>query len=151
MTLEEALEHEPCDAAVLLELNALFLDPTYNPDVLSAIADGASRCPGVELNTNNYAWALATLPSDALRDGARAVEIARDLTDGKATPNPGFLDTLAAAFAESGDYERAIQVQDRAIELLRSMKVPDEVVRELEEHLDSFKAGRPIRSKSGAS
>ena len=50
---------------------------------------------------NNLAWALATCPDASLRNGAKAVQLARQanrLSDGK---NPLVLRTLAAACADA--------------------------------------------------
>jgi len=66
---------------------------------------------------NNKAWLLATCPDEQFRDGALAVEHATkacELTDWE---NAGFVDTLAAAYAESGDFESAAEWQQRAIDI----------------------------------
>ena len=55
---------------------------------------------------NNLAWILATAPQASLRNGNKAVELARqanELTGGK---NPIILHTLAAAFAEAGQFDK---------------------------------------------
>jgi serine/threonine protein kinase/cytochrome c-type biogenesis protein CcmH/NrfG len=60
---------------------------------------------------------LATAPVANVRDGKRAVELATracDLTDGT---NAGLLEVLAAALAESGDFDAASQRIRQAIEL----------------------------------
>jgi len=64
---------------------------------------------------NNRAMIMAACPEAKYRDGARAVESATracELTEWK---SPGFLDTLAAAHAEAGDYDAAVTWQTRAI------------------------------------
>jgi tetratricopeptide (TPR) repeat protein len=64
---------------------------------------------------NNLAWLLATAPDPSLRDGVRAVEHARQALDKGV--NGSWLDTLAAALAESGEYDQAVEVEQHAFEL----------------------------------
>lgn len=57
---------------------------------------------------NNLAWILATAPQTSLRDGPQAVELAKQairLTNGQ---NAVVLNTLTAAYAESGRFEEAL-------------------------------------------
>jgi tetratricopeptide (TPR) repeat protein len=76
---------------------------------------------GVELQPENpvllnaLAWALATSPDEACRDGERAVLVARACQRFSGGNNPNFLDTLAAALAESGDCAAAAEAQRRAM------------------------------------
>lgn len=65
---------------------------------------------------NNYAWALATSPVAAYRDGPAAIRYARracELTSWKSAPE---LDTLAAAYAEAGQFDKASKWQAVAIQ-----------------------------------
>ncbi len=66
---------------------------------------------------NNLAYLLATSADDKLRDGKRAVELAEKAKQLEPTPTPDLLDTLAAAFAEAGDFDQAIETQKQAIDL----------------------------------
>jgi hypothetical protein len=64
------------------------------------------------------AWIRATSPYAELRDGLKAVqfaELANQVTGGR---NAALLSILAAAHAESGDFEKAIATQQKAISLL---------------------------------
>jgi tetratricopeptide (TPR) repeat protein len=66
---------------------------------------------------NNFAWLLATSPDDKVRNGRRAIKLAtkaNELTDNKA---PHILSTLAAAYAESGDFEAARTWSKKSVEL----------------------------------
>jgi TPR repeat protein len=67
---------------------------------------------------NSLAWELATTSDDNFRDGKAALIWAKkavEMTDGK---NAGILDTLAAAYAETRDYEKAAITEKVAIDLL---------------------------------
>jgi len=69
--------------------------------------------PGV---MNDYAWPLATAPEPDLRDGGRALVYARAAVS--EAPTAAYLDTLAAAHAEAGEFDEAVSVQQRALEEL---------------------------------
>jgi tetratricopeptide (TPR) repeat protein len=64
---------------------------------------------------SNRAWLWATCPDAKFRDGQRALESARKAVD-LFPKNAGFLDTLAAAYAETGNFEEAVRCQERALE-----------------------------------
>jgi serine/threonine protein kinase/predicted Zn-dependent protease len=67
---------------------------------------------------NEYASLLATCPEAEFRDGAKAVESATTVCQLANWKDPGYLDTLAAAYAETGNFESAIEWQTRAIDQL---------------------------------
>ena len=97
------------------------------------------------LTLNNLAWLLATCGDDALRDGPRAVELARRACELSGWKQPNLLGTLAAAYAETGQFERAIEYQQEAIGLAS----PKEVKR-LRKALRQYKAGEPYRDEPKA-
>jgi len=66
---------------------------------------------------NNLAWFLATCPKTSLRNGKKAVELARQadvLTGGE---NPIVLHTLAAALGEDGRYAEAMETARHSLHL----------------------------------
>ncbi len=89
---------------------------------------------------NWLAWLLATCPDKKYRHGKRAVENARkacQLSDGGDWP---YFDTLAAAYAECGDFEKAKQWQAKAIEA-----GPDD--KELHARRELYMQGKPFREE----
>ena len=99
---------------------------------------------------NNLAWVLATSPDAKLRNGRRAIELATDackLTDYKI---PHILSTLAAAYAETGDFDNAVKWLTKAIEIAEKekegSKEGDKETREaLKKELENYKAKKPTR------
>jgi cytochrome c-type biogenesis protein CcmH/NrfG len=93
---------------------------------------------------NNLAWILATYPVEAIRDGKQAVELA-----GKATTLPGgtaplVLRTLAAAYAEAGDFSNAIDTAQRALDLAAAQNNPSLQVT-LRHEIELYQARTPYR------
>ena len=83
---------------------------------------------------NNLAWLLATCPEAALRDGPRAALLA-----GGTDPNS--LDTLAAAYAEAGDFSLAVATAERALALAIAGNQP--FVEDIRGRLRLYRGGFP--------
>jgi hypothetical protein len=63
------------------------------------------------------AWVLATSPDASLRDGAKAVELAKKVIEHAGHANVIVLRTLAAGYAESGRFSEAIETAQAALQL----------------------------------
>jgi tetratricopeptide (TPR) repeat protein len=97
--------------------------------------------PGV---LNNLAWVLATSPDEGVRDGKRAIELATKaakLTDNK---QAHILSTLAAAYAETGDFDKAAEWSKKAVDI--GSEDP-ETNDQLKKELASYGEKKPWREK----
>ena len=93
---------------------------------------------------NNLAWIRATSSDPALRDGAGAVRLAERSCALSPNPDAGQLDTLAAAYAEAGDFGRAIETAERGLQLAESAK-NKALAAQIREHVDLYRERRPLR------
>lgn len=139
-----------CNLRALTEMNGLLKRAGLYDELVGMLRGGAEHCPSFAGNLNNYAWALATLPRDDLRDGEEAVSVARRAVELLDERRPGFLDTLAVALAEAGRFDEAIEIQNEALRRSADAELPPEVIDQLRQHLARFRAGQPIRSPAPA-
>jgi tetratricopeptide (TPR) repeat protein len=69
---------------------------------------------------NNFAWLLSTCPDASLRNGTKALELAGRANQLSRGEDPVHLRTLAAAYAEKGNFPIANETVRHAWELARS-------------------------------
>ena len=90
------------------------------------------------------AWQLATHPLEAERDGEKAVAWAKEACELSDWSQPACLDTLAAAYAERGDFEQALKWAQEAV-----VALPDDVDAKILDALTKrralFESGMPYR------
>ncbi len=93
---------------------------------------------------SNLAWLLATCSNALLRNGSKAVEIARHADQLSGGTNTLVLRTLAAAYAESGQFESAIESARAAVQLAR-MHGDQSLVTALDQEIALYQLGIPCR------
>lgn len=93
---------------------------------------------------NNLAWLLATSTEPGVRNTRDAMVYARLNTELSPPGDPQALDTLAAAYAAIGNFDRAIDLAERAKQSAR--EAGDEAsLRSIQEHLGRYRAREPVR------
>jgi tetratricopeptide (TPR) repeat protein len=90
---------------------------------------------------NNLAWVLATSPEDNLRNGQRAIELAKQACDVTEYKQAHVLSTLAASYAESGDFDTAITWSKKAVE-----NGGEELKAQLSKELEIYEEKKPWRA-----
>ncbi|HEX4120922.1 MAG TPA: tetratricopeptide repeat protein [Verrucomicrobiae bacterium] len=94
---------------------------------------------------NGIAWAFATTADPNLRDGTNAVTFAEKSVIASNRKNASYLDTLAAAYAETGQFAKAISIQQESIALPHS----EDEKKDLASRLKLYESNCPFRD-SGA-
>src|SRR6266480_3879080 len=96
---------------------------------------------------SNLAWVFATSPDQSLRDGPKAVELAEQALRISGGRIPILFRTLAAAYAESGEFSKAIQTAQQGIELANSQGNSG-LATELQGNIALYQEQRPLRDPS---
>ena len=89
---------------------------------------------------NNKSWLLATCPDAEIRNGKLAVEHGRKACELSDWAFPEYVDTLAAACAEAGDFEEAVRWQQKAID-----EAAPHYQQQFAERLALYQSGQPYR------
>jgi len=93
---------------------------------------------------NNLAWLLAAGSNASLRNGARAIQFAQQADQLSGGTNVLVLRTLAAAYAEAGQFGKAIETAHAAMQLGQSQR-DDSLATELQQEIALYELGLPYR------
>ena len=141
--LRKGLELEPDSARNHHLLGAVLTRKGRYEEGLAHLETALKANPRDGGLANNIAWVLATCPEARFRNGRRAVELATQVCAATGFQVPALLDSLAAAYAEAGDFDNAVRTATRALELAR--RDPASSAQAIEARLQLYKAGRPYR------
>ncbi len=94
---------------------------------------------------NNLAWVLSTSPQDSVRDGKRSLELGLKACEATEYKKAHILSTLAACYAETGDFENARKWSEKAVEL--GAEEDNEQLEQLKKELEGYKADKPWREE----
>jgi len=114
---------------------------------LAALERGLPHAGGDVALLNSLARTLATSPDDAVRDGRRAVDVALQAINAAGARHIDLLDTLAAAYAERGNFASARETIISAIGVARD-RGDEGAVSVLESRLVRYRASQPLRENA---
>lgn len=93
---------------------------------------------------NNLAWVFATSPDDSIRNGDRAVNLAEKAVALPGGETPMVLRTLAAAYAENRQFDKAADTAERAAQLAASQG-NSSLAQTLRHEIELYRAGSSYR------
>jgi tetratricopeptide (TPR) repeat protein len=142
--LEKAAGINPSDAEAHYKLGSAYFLKGRAAEAVGQYEKSLQIRPDYAAACNNLAWILGSSPEAALRNGARAVELASRADRLLGGKNPLLAGTLAVACAEAGKYSEAVAAASRAREFAEAQKDPA-LAQWLDELLALFRAGKPFR------
>jgi tetratricopeptide (TPR) repeat protein len=123
------------------QLRQVLLSLAKQPDGLERLREIAANAPDSPRMLDELAWLLATYPDSKSRDGTEAVRLAERACDVTQRKIPALLDTLAAAYAEAGEFPQAISAAEEALNRARAsgdndaVKLSESILASLHENL----------------
>ena len=144
---QKFLQSKPDDAEGHHNLGCALLQKGNVDEAIPQFQDALKIIPDYPEPKNNLAWIFATSSQASLRNGSQAVELAQQanqLTGGK---NPAILKTLAAAYAEAGQFSDATQYAHMATKLAQAAGRKD-LAGQINSELKLYEMGLPFHQES---
>lgn len=141
----EAVKRDPLNAQIYRLRAGVHVEKR---DYAAALADynlAARLFPNDAALNNDRAWFMATCPDEKYRNGDQAVADATKACEASAWQVFNRLGTLAAAYAELGDFAKAVEFQRKCLEL-----APARYQQAQQSRLKLFQAGKPYREVAGS-
>ena len=140
---KEAAAVNPRSVPAQLGYALALIDLRRYQDARAWLSDAVTRHPDQPALAHALARLLAAAPDDRVRDGRRAMEIVQELLKEDKSTDLG--ETMAMAFAELGDYDRAAGVQRGVMAAARDAGL-QQSIRRMEENLRLYENHRPCRT-----
>ena len=137
-----AVEIRPSYAEAHFSLGRILLQSDHSDEAVPHLSKALVLRPTLAPACNALAWSLATSPDPALRNGPKAIELARQLDQLAGGTNASFLATLAAAHAEANQFAEATLLAQKAHDVALAQGETQLAAKSLE-LLELFRTGHP--------
>jgi hypothetical protein len=117
-------------------------------EALQAYREAARLYPTNPFVLNKLAWSLAMNPVKELRDGREAIQLAGQAVELTGHQQPMLLITLAAAYAENGQFTKTFEIARNALDLT-VLKGQPKASEAISRFLESFSAGKTFGMTNG--
>ena len=141
---QTVLKQDENDEEALFELPSIYIALKQYDKAVEAFEKSVNQYPESPTALNNYSWFLSTTTQDAYRDGKKALKLGLKAAQASNYEKAYILSTLAAAYAENGDFENAMKFIQKALEINKD----DSIVQSVKNEMESYKQKKPIREDS---
>lgn len=142
---EEMLKPDPENAEVQFHLGMALAAAGKLDEAMRCYRKVIGQNPDHAGALNNLAWELATSPVPSRRNGDEALVLAIRANAAAGGKSPDCLDTLAAAYAEAGQFDEAVKTAKEALRLAGE-RSDSAAAGALERRIHLYEAGQPFRS-----
>jgi tetratricopeptide (TPR) repeat protein len=142
--IERALRLNPAIPEAYLSLGAIYTRSGRPTEAIAALRRGLSFAPNDVQMATQLAWILATCSQAILRNGAEALSLAKNVCEKTSCRDPQILDVLAAAYAETNQFNKAIETAQKAHQLAASADLLD-LANQIQSRLKLYAAAKPYR------
>jgi tetratricopeptide (TPR) repeat protein len=139
----QAIRFHPKDADGYYRRGMIYADKGEFGKAIADCEESIRLDPNNALACNATAWLQATCPDPRFRDRKGAIENAKRACELTGEKDDAYIDTLAAAYAENGDFQNACKWQTRAIELTKD----EQYKKEYRSRLQLFEKRQPYREE----
>ncbi len=120
--VDHVIRGNPKDALARYDRGIIRFDKREYDKAIADFDKAIELCPTDPLAYNHIAWIQATCSDAKCRDGKRAIVAAEKACELTGSKDWNILETLAAAYAESGDFEKALDAQTKALAMIEKDK-----------------------------
>ena len=143
-----AIRANPTNAGTHFNAGRTFLRMRKVPEAMREFAEAGRLRPDWADPLNAQAWVLATTDSEPLRNGAEAVTFAEKSVALTARQQPLMLNTLAAAYAEAGRFDEALNTANEALTLSQRANQTN-LIQRIQRTITLFQSHTPLRDSTG--
>ncbi len=142
--LEKVAELQPDQASAHRDLAVALMLSGRGWEAAQSFRRALQIAPDDVQSMHRLAWVLATSPIDSVRNGPEAVRWAEQACQRTQRRDAMALDALAAAYAEVGRFDQAVETVEQARQIAQA-RGQTALAALLNKRLDQYRQGRPTR------
>ncbi len=145
--MKKAQRMDPDFTNISLMLGTMYMHSGQAENAIIEYQNGLNRNPDDIHLAIQLAWVLATTSKETLRDGNKAIWLAKKTCEKTNYLLPEMLDVLAAAFAANGQFNQALETAQRAY-LLANAKNRTDLIKNIQSRIELYRLKQPYRSSN---
>ena len=140
----KSLRIEPKQPIIISDMAMVLYGQNKIAEAMALWSDSLEIDSNQAYAANSLAWIKATSKDARFYDPGEAITFARQACELTEYQDPGMLDTLAAALAANGQFDKAVETAGKAIQIAKSTG-ENQRVRGFQNHLNLYKTGQALR------